>query len=41
MGKTDGMQGSLDLLVLKTLRREGRLHGLCPRFARGRATCCA
>src|SRR5580658_11149242 len=27
MGKTDGMQGSLDLLVLKTLRREGRLHG--------------
>ena len=27
MGKTDGMQGSLDLLVMKTLRRYGRLHG--------------
>jgi PadR family transcriptional regulator PadR len=27
MGKTDGMQGSLDLLVLKTLHRKGKLHG--------------
>jgi PadR family transcriptional regulator, regulatory protein PadR len=27
MGKTDGMQGSLDLLVLKTLQRKGKLHG--------------
>lgn len=27
MGRIDGMQGSLDLLVMKTLRREGRLHG--------------
>ena len=26
MGKTDGMQGSLDLLVMKTLAR-GRMHG--------------
>lgn len=27
MGKTDGMQGSLDLLVMKTLERKGKLHG--------------
>jgi transcriptional regulator len=27
MGRTDGMQGSLDLLVLKTLHRKGKLHG--------------
>jgi PadR family transcriptional regulator PadR len=27
MGKTDGMQSSIDLLVLKTLQRKGKLHG--------------
>jgi PadR family transcriptional regulator, regulatory protein PadR len=27
MGKTDAMQGSLDLLVMKTLMRMGKLHG--------------
>ncbi len=27
MGKTDAMQGSMDLLVMKTLLRKGRLHG--------------
>lgn len=27
MGKTDAMQGSMDLLVLKTLHRKGKLHG--------------
>jgi PadR family transcriptional regulator PadR len=27
MAKTDALQGSLDLLVLKTLSRRGRLHG--------------
>jgi len=27
MGKTDALQGSLDLLVLKILSRHPRLHG--------------
>lgn len=27
MAKTDTLQGSLDLLVLKTISRRGRLHG--------------
>jgi transcriptional regulator len=27
MGKSDSLQGSLDLLVLKILSRRGRLHG--------------
>jgi PadR family transcriptional regulator, regulatory protein PadR len=27
MGKTDSMQGSMDLLVMKTLQRKGKLHG--------------
>ncbi len=27
MGKTDAMQGSMDLLVMKTLQRKGKLHG--------------
>jgi PadR family transcriptional regulator, regulatory protein PadR len=27
MSKTDAMQGSLDLLILKTLDRQGKLHG--------------
>ena len=27
MGKTDSMQGSMDLLVMKTLLRKGKLHG--------------
>jgi PadR family transcriptional regulator PadR len=27
MGKTDAMQGSMDLLVMKTLLRKGKLHG--------------
>ena len=27
MGKTDAMQGSMDLLVMKTLVRKGKLHG--------------
>jgi PadR family transcriptional regulator, regulatory protein PadR len=27
MGKTDAMQGSMDLLVMKTLLRKGKMHG--------------